>query len=932
MIMNRIVQRKLGILLLLTLSLMACSDWFVDEQRLMEKAKDYIDSRSINAAAIELRNVLQVNPDNAEARYLLAGINLTFGDFSTAEKEFGRAELAGWDPGQARAGIARCHIGMGRFQLLLDTLAPEETWGVAARADMMALRAVAEAGIGNLAQAEQTLEQARLLAPESLQVMKTRVQLAIVAGRQDDARQLLDVAMKTHSDNQELLLLDAGQRVTDDQSDAVRSAYQKVIALDPPDYVSAFGRNARLRLAQIQIMSRDLEAASQLIQPLFHRDPNDPFTNYLGGLIAFEQAQYQLAEEMLLKVLKLVPDHNPTRLLFGVVNFAEKNFEQAAYFLGKYIDAVPGNLIARKMLARSYILLGRAEEASTVLRDVVSDDTNDAELLTLVGRSDLERGERVAGIAGLEKALKASPGDLAIRSELARAYIESGDTGLAIHELQSMLTDGGERQQTETLLVLAHLRADEFAEAISLVLDMLGKDPDNAVIQTLAGSVFASSGDRSEARKHLNRALEIKPGLPPAILSLAQIEEMEGNLDQATILYEQLVEMKLNSALPMLALSRVAEQKNDREKMLSWLERALEYAPSDPKPRLFLAEYHLRNGTPGLAEPLIAVALETAPREPELLLMMGRILLARQQYQQALKTLDDLLAIEPDSVRGHTLRGEAYLQLNRTDDARSELQIALDNEPANVGALALLARLEISAQDYDKSVQYSKDIQQAYPELYLGYELNGDALAGNAKLADAARLYTLAWDRLPSEELAIKRADIASRGSNFTAAVGYLQEWIDGHPDAIRAREFLGSNLQKMGERALAITQYEQILQVEQKNLVALNNLAVLYQSADRVKALQLAERAWRLDSSNPGVQDTYGWLLVEEGQLERGRQLLEKALKVLGDVPEVRYHHAVAVYRSGDEARGKELLQALLEQHGNFDGSDDAAQLLKVQ
>lgn len=927
--MNKLIECRSLLQFFLLISLAGCGELFLDEQKSLESAQEYLRQHNIHAAAIELRNALKANSDSAEARYLLANINLEYGDFPGAEKEFKRAELAGWSVEQSRLGVARSLVGLARFRELLDGMQPEADWSATARAEMLALRAVSEAGLGNVAGAEQLLGEAFQLAPNTLQVMKVRVQLAMVAGRQEEAQQLLDAAMKVHGENQELLLLHATQLAAGEQPDAARAVYQKVIDMDPPDFVSALGRSARLRLAQMQIMSGELEPAAQLLQSLFRRDPNDPFVNYLGGLIAYEQAQFQRAEELLLKVLKLAPEHNPTRLLFGTVNFAEHNYEQAAYFLGKYLMSVPDNLLARKLLARSYILLGRAEEASAVLQGVVSEETTDTELLTLVGLSDLERGERVAGIAGLEKALKASPGDPAIRSELARAYIESGDAGLAIQELQSMLAEGGATQQTETLLVLAHLRAGESNEAISRVLDMLGREPDNAVIETLAGSVFASSGDRSEARKHLQKALKTEPGLPPALLTLAQIEEVEGNLDVATALYEQLVERDLKSALPMLALARVAEQKKDQQAVASWLERAVEYAPNDIKPRLFLAEFHLRNGHPDLAQPLIGKVLDIAPRETDVLIMMSRILIAQQQYRPAEKTLNDLLAIEPDSVAGHTLLGDVYLQMDRKDDARHELLTALDSNPTGVNVLALLARLEIMAHAYDNAIEYSKRIQVAYPELFLGYDLAGDALVGKTELSGAAQQYELAWERLPSEELAIKRSDIAGRQNNHAAAVGILQEWLGDHPDAARAREFLGNTLQTMGKPELAIEQYELVLQAEPENLVALNNLAGLYQASDRVKALQLAERAWQLASTNPGVQDTYGWLLVQAGQMERGRPLLEKAVKGMGNVPEVRYHYAVALYRTGDQEQGKALLQALLQDEKSFDGRADAEHLL---
>jgi len=294
-----------------------------------------------------------------------------------------------------------------------------------------------------------------------------------------------------------------------------------------------------------------------------------------------------------------------------------------------------------------------------------------------------------------------------------------------------------------------------------------------------------------------------------------------------------------------------------------------------------------------------------------------------------LQSLKELIAIEPDSVNGRTLLGEAYLQLDEIDNARRELQVALDNDPASVRVLAMLARLEIRSGAPVQALQYSKRIQQAYPELFLGYELAGDISMNGKDYAEAASQYDLAWERMNSAELVIKRAENAGRSGNPDAAIGYLQGWLTGHPDDIRVMQFLATTWQNMGQKALATGQYEKVLEADPNNEVALNNLAGLYPPAERIKALQMAERAWRVAPDNPGVQDTYGWLLVQEGQLERGLPMLEKAIKSLGTVPEVRYHHAAAVIRSGDSKRGRQLLESLLAEGVPFEGRNEAQRLL---
>ena len=63
-----------------------------------------------------------------------------------------------------------------------------------------------------------------------------------------------------------------------------------------------------------------------------------------------------------------------------------------------------------------------------------------------------------------------------------------------------------------------------------------------------------------------------------------------------------------------------------------------------------------------------------------------------------------------------------------------------------------------------------------------------------------------------------------------------------------------------------AIAQYEEVLKLSPQNALALNNLANLYQREKDGRALATAEQALKLAPEHPGIQDTLGWILVEQG------------------------------------------------------------------
>lgn len=919
------------ILALATLILVACGGPVIDDQQLVQTAREYLRKQKIREAALELRNALQKNPDNAEARYLLGQINLDFGDSGGAEKEFRRARMAGWEETDTQIGLARALLNAKKFQKLLDEIEIKETYPPTVRADLYGLHAAAQAGLGELGLIRETLAAGARIDANAMQLMKSTIQFRLDNGDLEGAASALKQALSAYPDNPELLLMSATVAIEAKDEESAMEAYRKVIDQEPGKLVTVYSWKARLGLTHLELINHNLDQAESTLAPIVGMYANDP-TNYLTGMLAFAQGDYDRAENRLLKALKTAPENSQTHLLFGIVSFAQGNYEQAAYFIAKYHSAVPENLGARKLLGRTYIILGQQDEAQTVLQPALDEESGDAELLALVGLSRLKGGDTASGIEGLEQALKVIPESVALRGELARAYISVGETDSAVQELKTILAEGGEEDQTKTLLVIAYLRAGEFHRAISTVLEMLARNPEDPVVLTLGGSVFSASDDKLEARKYFNKALLIKPGYVPATLLLAGLEEQEGNYADAAAMYKSIVDSDPESIVPMLALARMAETQGKTQEMLDWLKQARDRAPRDTKPRVMLAEYYLHEQQTDKADLLVKEAIKIGSPQPKLLALQGRVLMADQRYNEALPILNELITRSPDSVFGRALLGETYLKLGQTKGARKQLEFALEKQPHYLLALVLLVKVELQSAHYERALGYARQIQNIQPDLNMGYELAGDAWVAEKKYAEANTAYAQAWERKQSSSLAIKLSDAAMRSGKPDETPQPLLIWLNEHPDDTGVLQYLGTAYQSLGKDGKAIDVYEKLLAVQPDNVLALNNLAWLYSLANDPKALGLAERAYLAYPDNVGIQDTYGWILVQQGQIDKGRRLLEQAMEKLSELPEVRYHYAVALLKSGEKIEARKLLTQLLHSERPFEGRDDIQALLDKQ
>lgn len=920
---------RLLVPLLILPVLAACGYLFPDDEELVQRARDYLQEDSYNSAAIELRNALQTNPQNAEARYLLGTITLNFGDYATATKEFRKAREVGWDEVQAQAGLARALLGSGDFAGLLDEIQARDSYPPTAQAELLALSALAEAGLGNQDRAGELLEEATVLDADGLQVLVSTIKIQFAAGQEGQARKTLQAALEQYPEDPDLLLLHARLAVRDGNAKEAIETYRKVIAFDPPGFTSVRGREARLGLAMQQIQSRDFEQAEATIGPLLRRDSKDPSANYLGGMLAFERGDLDLAEERVFKVLQQAPNYSPAHLLFATVSYSQANYEQAAYYLSKYLASNPGNKRARKLLGRAYMQLGQPENARTTLRAAEDDTEDDAELLALIGMSELQGGDAAAGITTLERAVKTAPQNTSLRNELAKAYLEAGETNRAISELEALLAEDGDQDRSRALLIIARLRAGQNDQAINLVLDMLGRKPEDPVIMTMAGSVFAISGDRQEARKYFTGALRLRPQYVPATMALAHVEELDGNIEAARTLYTGLVEPKVKSAAALLALAHLAKQQDRDEEMVGWLVKAVEFAPEDVTPRIRLADYYLQEGLTDKAAPFIREALRMEPKNPQVLALQGRAMLAEKRYTEALVPLGKLVTRVPDSALARTLLAECHIQLDQAGDARRQLEIALQKQPYFVPALVLMATLDLKSGDYDRALELSRRARQADPQNAATYELDGNVWMAKRNYASASDAYSRAWERQQSSGLAIKLARVMSLDNRPGEAVDLLETWLAGQPGDIRVRQLLGTLYQRMGRVDEAMGAYETVLATEPDNPVVLNNLAGLYLDTGNPESMDMGKRAYQASPDNPGVMDTYGWILVRHEQAAAGLELLKQAMVKLSEVPEVRYHYAVALLKTDRETEARQLLAALIESGKPFAGRDEAERLL---
>jgi len=267
--------------------------------------------------------------------------------------------------------------------------------------------------------------------------------------------------------------------------------------------------------------------------------------------------------------------------------------------------------------------------------------------------------------------------------------------------------------------------------------------------------------------------------------------------------------------------------------------------------------------------------------------------------------------------------------MKQVDDARKSLQDALKLKPDLIEAQFILGGLDIDAARYDAALTLAKQIQQQNSQSPAGLVLEGDIALARKQYPVAIDVFQRAF-KLSASPATLIRLDKALVGAGRgQEGEKQLNAWLADHPQDHNTRLYLAERLTSRGELKVAANHYLYLNQQSPGNLIVLNNLAWTLSELKDKRALSFAEQALKLKPNNSSVMDTLGWLLVQQGQAQRGVKLLQQALSQAPNTAEIQYHLAAAFVKVGEPERARGELERLLASGLAFSEEQEARALL---
>ncbi|WP_303286328.1 tetratricopeptide repeat protein [Marinobacter sp. SS8-8] len=853
----------------------------------LDQSRFFQRQGELKASTLEARSAIELQPDRIEPYLVIINNLLTAGDARNAERQLdqllsnvGEQSISQQNLNEAALIRAQARLMQQKHEEALVALENLQDPDRAQQLKAALIKGDIHLAAGRPDAAREAYSTARDIDPDAAEPLIGLSKVAYTQNKSGQGDKYITQAEELNPDNVELWLWKArlahaaGQWA--DAEQAYANALETIGQYDIMTY-----QKFETMTALIDVLREQGKSAEAFVyeEILAKSAPGTIRSNLIAAQEAFNNGELNNAARYLEEVLAQAPGQEQAALMLGLIRYRQGRPEEAEALLAP-VATMEDSEQARKLLAATRLQMRNPEGAREILANL-KDQDSDPETLALVGIASLVSGDSESGEQFIEKSLDLAPDNNSLRLRYATYLVRTGKTGRAIEQANRVLEKDPESERARLLVVQAHVSANDNDAAIAAASDWVKEQPKSVAALVTRGNIAANAGNIEEARRYYQRAVETDSENPAGLNALGNLARLRGETDQAKDYYRRAIERFPDNRQALQGISSVMP----REELKALMERVREKQPGAYGPRLILLESALIDNDTQRADELTAGLLEreeeSSPAPAESLVASVYHGIATQLAQR------DRLEQAADVLR----RGRILFP---------------DNEEIGIQA----AVVEFTQGNAKEARNILRDVKQQHPESATPFRIEARYFERQEKYQEAAELYQLALEREQTAELELAYARSLARSGQSTKAIKSLENARQAFPRNPQVLMSLAVLYQENEAPDKAIPPYEELLEVTPQNVVALNNLAWIYHQQGDNRAMELARKAFELNSDNAAIADTYGWILFEAGQTEESLPVLEKAHELQPDSEEIAMHLVEAYRANGRDADAKRVLE----------------------
>ncbi|HEY7615300.1 MAG TPA: tetratricopeptide repeat protein [Terriglobales bacterium] len=710
--------------------------------KFIETGKQHFEKRDYSRALLEFKNASQVYPREAEPYYRLSLVALATGDLANGVAYLRKTTELNPKHKEAQLKLVEL-LTISKNKEVLEE-AEKRVREVLANspmdADALSALAVAEWKLGKQEEAEEHLEQAFEKSPQNLkssfnlaklklaqkdtsgaeQVLKKVAEansdtvaplVALGAfyastGRPADAEQQYRRALQIDPKNGLVIVSLAGMKLRAGLKDEAEQLYKQASALPDPQYkpvhasflflsgqrdlaIAEFeklakadpaDRKARTRLISAYLATNRLPDAEQVLRAALEKNPKDLDALLQRSQIYLRTGKYGEAQADMTRLLKFEPNSAMVHYLMAKVHQSKGAKLRQREELGEAVRLDATFLPARMELAQLLTFSSSPKSALDLLNEAPEAQKNMLPVLVQQNWAHLVLGNRAEAGKGIQRALgMGKSADLLLQQGVFR--MTQQDHSGARQSFEEALKLNPEDLNALSALVQTYAAQKQIPAAVQKVREYASQRPKSAPLQQFLGQLLAQSGDRPEARKAFHAAKAANPGFTISDVALAQLDILDGKLDEARARLSTLISSNPAEVRARLLLGNLEQRASNYTEAVEQYRKAVELDDQNflalNNLAYLLAEYGKQADE---ALKLAHRAKDLAPTNANILDTLGWIYYRKGLWATAIQHLEQAVSKEPTGLRKSHL-ALAYIKSGDRKRGRDMIDAALKMDP-----------------------------------------------------------------------------------------------------------------------------------------------------------------------------------------------------------------------------------------------------------
>lgn len=702
-------------ILVLTMGLLACGGPQERKAQYRAKAQDYIQAGNFSKARVALRNVLKIDPKDADAYFLVAQVEEKEKNWRNAVANYQQVLEIDPDHRDALIMLAKYYLEArlaDEVTHIAEKVLTKHPHDPQAEALKIAVLAQQEKISQALPRSEE-LYKRHPAEPDTAILLAT---LYVHQQRLQEAKSILQQALRVHPHH--LDLLNNLKAILDQTHDhpATEQVLRQMVQEEPTIY------DHRLKLARFYDQRHEFDRAEATLRDALQAIPDqEPAWLALADFLRLRRGK-DSAEAAFRQAMERLPYSTTIPLALGGLYEHEKDIRAARKVYTAIIkeqDKKPAGLDARVKMAQLDFAAGEKDEALHRLAEVLAENPRSAEGLILQGKIALIGKSGREAVQAFRTVLRDQPELAHVQHLLGQAYVHTGEMQLARESFERAVALNPETLEPVLALATLESQAGQGPKARARLLGLLKANPDYRPALEGLFLLDLAAGEWDHAKSVLARLRQAAGDNPAIFMAEGHLHESRKDYAKASVAFERAATMAPNIVDPLVALVRLDLVQKQADQARRRLEAIITSNPSHPYAHGLLGEVSSILGRRDAAAAHYRHATKVNSAWITPWLNWASLMQAQQQPDQTITIVREGLAANPSSEELHMLLASVLANRGFIDEAIKSYETVLRMNPRNLlsanNLATLLADYKQDPLHLERAFQLSRDFEKDAP-------------------------------------------------------------------------------------------------------------------------------------------------------------------------------------------------------------------------